>query len=301
MCVPTIVETAGALVEKKLSTLPDELMLGVADALAHSGAVLALSSTCRALNGLLNHDDALWTRLSKKELGHLAPALAARSHKGSTQLSGCALYRRALCLRKQVIGGFAVVHDSVVEAASDCAVCACPCLPGLENFGFGAQGAVRRAAGLELEMALSMVQTPLECLSATLVPGGKLTPHVAMCVTSPPPHLANTLEFWLDEHDVVDVSRKMHANLLRAARDAGALSLALPTLGTGGQGMEPEWVCLGLAQAMLADVHGHPHSPLRVRLACFEEALIRWRDRSALHTRLDVCAISLRVVVLTFI
>ena len=68
----------------------------------------------------------------------------------------------------------------------------------------------------------------------------------------------------------------MHANLLRAVRSKGCTTLALPTLATGGQGMPPSEICLGLAEAMRADLHAHPQSLLRIRLACYERSHVKF-------------------------
>jgi hypothetical protein len=55
-------------------------------------------------------------------------------------------------------------------------------------------------------------------------------------------------------------------------REAGHSSVAMPTLGTGGMGFELHNMLPGLSNAYLVDFQSNPHQPLRVRIACYEQA-----------------------------
>ena len=150
---------------------------------------------------------------------------------------------------------------------------ACPCLETLHNYGVGAQGAVRSAAGPQFERALREVERPLERLSATLVPGGSLAPVVAMIVTTPPHELQEHLWYGVGCEAVeAAISKRLHASLFSAMRQHGHTSVAMPTLGTGGAGLDVACVCDGLTMALAEDARQHPHALLRVRVACFERS-----------------------------
>ena len=208
------------------------------------------------------------------------------------------MFRRALALRDEVASNFVVLSGSVVspKVMDGISVCACPCLPGLGAGHVGAQGVVRRAAGDQLERECAALNLPLRCLSTTLVSGGALCSRVAMVCTTPPNdgcfepwleqhiphippmprHLAHTSQAWRAHREHVEgmervYSMAFHSSLLQAARAAGHSSIALPTLGTGGQCMGPRAVCSGLAYAVREDLqHHYPKPRMLVRVACFE-------------------------------
>merc|ERR1719265_2772578 len=64
--------------------------------------------------------------------------------------------------------------------------------------------------------------------------------------------------------------KTLHMDLIKATRQGGYRSLAMPTLATGGQGIPPHIVAIGALQAIHSDILEHPSDPMRVRIACFE-------------------------------
>jgi len=168
---------------------------------------------------------------------------------------------------------FEVVRGSVSEQARGIDVVACPVLRNAINGGMGAQGAVRRAAGREMEVAVARLLEigPLPEESVTLVPGGLLAQRVALCVTEPP----RSLRQMSSSQDVLVVNLinfigRLHGNLLRETREAGFRSVAMPTLCTGGMGIPPSIVATAAVLAVQRDFLASPADPLHVRVACFE-------------------------------
>ena len=264
---------------KRLLDCPAEILVLVASALAASPkSLLAFGATAHSLKALLLHGDEasmLWDAASVRQFGPSAPILARRA-SGSDETGGIAAYRAALRLRDEVADCVEIVEGSVTANVAGMGVVACPCLESLQNYGIGAQGAVRRAAGPSFEHSLyieNVSRLPLARLSTTLVPGGALAPGlVAMVVTTPPE------EAWPPEeqHDPMAwqaaVSSRLHANLFAAMRAAGRASVVMPTLGTGGAGLDVRAVCDGLATALAQDLRMHPHAPLLLRVACYERS-----------------------------
>ena len=60
------------------------------------------------------------------------------------------------------------------------------------------------------------------------------------------------------------------ASLWGAAAASGARTLAMPTLCTGGQGMDPHDVADAIAAATLRRFRADPAQPLRVLVGCYE-------------------------------
>ena len=120
-----------------------------------------------------------------------------------------------------------MLRGSVVAHAAGCEVVACPCIRGMQNVGIGAQGAVRRAAGPALEVAVQQLRKPVPELSVTLVSGGDLARFVAMTVTEPPRDLWASLQGSAEEQvqGVVAYLGRIHANVLAAVREAARCCL----------------------------------------------------------------------------
>ena len=258
---------------KRLNDLPGEIIAHIATTLVVAPASLfAMSASNRSLLALLVEEGPrLWEEVARLQLGPAAIDLvrqATRAIDGPTPI-GLSAYRSSLLLRQRVSDGFEVVCGSVAKNATDMEVVACPCLGNLTNFGMGAQGVIREAAGPAFEAGLKDVAY-LAPLTALLVPGGRLAPYVAMVVTTAPEELHYMLWGRDAESAVSTISKRMHANLFAAMRAAGLRSVAMPTLGTGGQGYRAGRVCDGLAMAYAEDFRMHPHLPMRVRVACYE-------------------------------
>lgn len=285
--------------QQTFTTLPNELLTGIATSFACTSDVLALAATCGSVRDVLMADTELWEYLAQQALGPLAPSMArahaqlrravtsTRGNIGAAEppaLQGVELFRVALTFRQEVAARLEVLPGSVSSdgVAHDMEVVACPCLPHLQNAGVGAQGAVRRAGGRDLEAALHRLRLPLQPLSATIVNGGANCPWlVAMCVTTPPYDAAlswrmrqhaNAGGDSILTHIEVHLSSRLHTSLLRSVRAANCTSLALPTLGTGGMSMSVANVSRGFAHAVIADVQAHPRALLRLRVACFESS-----------------------------
>ena len=284
-----------------LDTLPPELLV---QCCVTAASAAALGSTCRNAHGPLLQDadgvsSSLWQALAARELGPEAMAIAAtcarrQSAAASSTRSGPRraptgpqLYATAVRLRHRLANSIEIVSGSVADVADGFSVVACPCLGTLDNFGIGAQGAVRRAAGGNTERAASQLPLPLAPLSATLVDGGRLADAVAFCVTSPPTDVRDAILWQMmmtslpaDDSssgrrgDKLEsqVSETLHTNLLTAVRVANYSSVAMPTLGTGGMGYEVSNVTHGFMIAVLRDAQQHPEALIRVRLACFEQS-----------------------------
>lgn len=152
-------------------------------------------------------------------------------------------------------------------------VVACPVLRNLNNAGVGAQGAVRAAAGHELEMGISELTMPLPELSSTLVPGGTLAKRVALTVTEPPVWLWESMQGGGPREHIESMLAflgQIHENLLKTVREAGFRFLAMPTLCTGGMGMPVHLVAIAALRAVRRDFCEHPNDPIKVRVACYE-------------------------------
>jgi len=253
-------------------TLPIDMLLHVAYFLTARGTSALSAASCATRGGLWLQPgaEALWETQLARRFGDSAIDVC---HKVRPTAAGPSLYRGARGLlhmfRLQV-----EVHRGGVHMVSDGAeVVACPVLRNLQNVGIGAQGAVRAAAGNELEMAISELERPLPELSSTLVPGGALAKRVALTVTEPP--------FWLWEsmqgggpreriQSMLTFLEKVHENLLGAVREAGFRFLSMPTLCTGGMGMPAHLVAIAALRVVRRDFCEHPDDPIRVRVACYE-------------------------------
>ena len=169
------------------------------------------------------------------------------------------LFRKTLSIARGSVADRKVFGGDVVE------VVACPCRSDLKNMGFGAQNAIIKAAGPSLVRSIADLSRPRKDGSATLVSGGDLAKYVAVTITQLPD--------WADADEAQTLAwlTNMHANILSGVRDQGCHSLAIPTLCTGGMGVNPELVCAGVAAAMVQDFNDHPLDPLHVVIWCFDE------------------------------
>lgn len=255
--------------------LPPDVVFAVAHCLWVRG-VADLAAAARAARHVLwvqPESRDLWRRLLARRFGEAAAEVAHRARPG---VEGPALFRTARALRLLFRDRLEVVLGSVVEQARGADVVACPVMRHLESYGLGAQGAVRQAAGPDLEAAVDALEKPVGELSVTLVPGGSLAPWVALTVTQPPS------EFFAGAADspgsrrsaalaaLVRYVRRLHANLLAAVRAKGLRFLAMPTLCTGGLGIPAPLVAVAAVLAVQEDFAGHPADALRVRVACYE-------------------------------
>ena len=262
----------GEAVATRLDDLPGEVLLEVAKELTPTPeSLLAAGCTTRSMHSLLIvNATELWEEAARIRFGSAAPSLARRS---AASARGVASYKAAFELLAAVEGSIEIVDGTVTQHAAGVEVVACPCLETLHNYGVGAQGAIRFAAGSSFERALRGLERPLERLSATLVHGGKLAPAVAMVVTTPPHELQEHL-WYNDGCDAIEaaISKRLHANLFSAMRQHGHASVAMPTLATGGAGLDVTCMCNGLAMALTEDVRQHPGALLHVRIACYEHS-----------------------------
>ena len=228
----------------------------IASTLPKAQNLLALSSTSWTLRrALIGPDSATaWDALAARAYGAQCIELTRRAHWWQPPPSGLALYRGCAAFLRAVEASVVAVDGSVVDQCGGCEVVACPCLPGLEDFGFGAQGAIRDAAGDGLERELRALRRDapggLPLLSTTVVGGGDLCPLVAMVCTVADDAIYT--DFAQSEEAMRAVSarqamlrvqeiiaERLHTNLFKAVRARGARSIAMPTLGTGGQGRAP--------------------------------------------------------------
>ena len=272
-----------------LSSLPTELVVAIAATLPKAQNLLALSSTSWTLRrAIVSTDSAVaWDALAARAYGAQCIELTRRAHWWQAPPSGFALYRGCAAFLRAVEASVVAVDGSVVDQCGGCEVVACPCLPGLEDFGFGAQGAIRDAAGDGLERELRALRRDapggLPLLSTTVVGGGDLCPLVAMVCTVADDAIYT--DFAQSEEAMRAVSarqamlrvqeiiaERLHKNLFKAVRARGARSIAMPTLGTGGQGLHPESVAAGLGRALANDALAHPGELLRVRICCFDRS-----------------------------
>ena len=210
---------------KRLHDCPSEILVLVASALtATPKSLLAFGTAARSLKELVVFGDeasVLWDAASSSQLGPAASSLARRS-TGSDEICGVGIYRAALRLRAAVADCVEIVEGSVTANAAGMDVVACPCLESLQNFGIGAQGVVRHAAGPSFEAGLDSLEAPLEPLSTTLVEGGSLAPAlIAMVVTTPPRELVEAAYAHRLQNTAtwqVAVSKRLHSNLFAAVR-----------------------------------------------------------------------------------
>ncbi|CAE7846665.1 unnamed protein product, partial [Symbiodinium sp. KB8] len=168
----------------------------------------------------------------------------------------------------------------LLEGGVDCnakgfTVVACPVARNLVNMDVGAQGAVRRAAGDELEEAVAQLQRNWEPTPVTFVTGGRLSEKVALTLTEIPSSVLRVFQNWQsDEEDrhtaLMSWLDELHDSLLSAVRAAGHRTLAMPTLCTGGIGIPVQFVGVAVARSVYRDFLAHPTDPLRVRICCFE-------------------------------
>ena len=280
-----------------LESLPCEMVWHMCLEYVPPKSVLALSFTCHAIARVLREccscesgTHQFWIKMTTKHLGRCAfdCGLVRAEKLGPWPVFGVKLFETGLNMRREVKERIEIVLGSVAEQVGGCTVVACPCLGNLDHYGTGAQGAVRRAAGDEMEEAASKLPLPLAPLSANLVTGGKLADTIALCVTSPPREVHQIIMSGLFFRPAVgadglsprsradqlerQVSDTLHLNLFRRMREAGHSSVAMPTLGTGGMGFELQNMIRGLSNAYLVDFYSNPHQPLRVRIACYEQA-----------------------------
>lgn len=257
--------------DSHFGVLPPDITLSAACFL-RPRCVASLSAGCRSLRSALWHrSDAepLWEKLLVRRFGSYAVDVAKRV---KPDVVGPSLYRTARGLRHLFREAFEVVRGGVDANANGFEVVACPVVRELILGGFGAQAAVRRAGGPVLEQAIAQIQAPVPELSTTLVDGGALAPWVALTVTQPPRDLWTSLSGTREEavRSILGFLESMHDNLLKAVRDAGLRSLAMPTLCTGGMGMPAHLVAISAVQAVHKDFCEHPADPIRVRVACYE-------------------------------
>jgi O-acetyl-ADP-ribose deacetylase (regulator of RNase III) len=255
--------------ENHFGPLPAEMAVLVA-AFLRAPCVVGLGNVCRGLcNSLLLSSECqpLWEELLRRDLGPSALSVARCARPFAV---GPSLFPGALGLTKIFDAKFEIVNGGVDGQAAGMDVVACPCIRNLLNVGIGAQGAVRRAAGAALEEAVRKISLPLDEASVTLVPGGMLAKRVALCVTEPPASVqeARTREEQLSS--ILAFLGQLHSNLLRAVREAGLRSVAMPTLGTGGVGFPTELVATAIAWSIHEDFCKHPVDPLTVRVACWD-------------------------------
>ncbi|CAK0840031.1 unnamed protein product, partial [Prorocentrum cordatum] len=273
-------EPGWAQMEGQLGPLAVDVVLAVARALPVR-TVAALSGASRGLRATLwLRPDAvrLWDELLERSYGALALTVADRAQPG---ISGAARFRCARALRQLFREGLQVVLGSVTDQCSKDSVdvIACPCLRSMYNAHIGAQGAIREAAGHELEAAVAALQRPVAPSSVTLVPGGELCRRVAMTVTEPPEevfHEMAGLRRTGQQHEAkvafIRFLEGVHRNLLGALRgDSGGFrTLATPTMFTGGMGVEVHLVAMGCVRSFWADLCENPADPIMMRVACFE-------------------------------
>ena len=143
-----------------LASLPGELLTLVGRTLC-SSSLLALGIAAHAFEqSMLEGEEAdmLWDNLIRRELGPAALGLAAQA---GASPSGLRAFRWARRFQQDVASALEITRGSVSTTPVNADVVACPCLATLVNYGIGAQGAVRRAGGQELEAALAKVDRPL--------------------------------------------------------------------------------------------------------------------------------------------
>lgn len=243
-------------------------------------AVLALSATSGLARCALWHTPeavCLWEQRASHEFSAQVLENVRESCAHAVSSSGSSLYCCALasgCIRVAKLSqSVEVVSGSVADVnlarslVDQIAIVACPCRSDLIDLGFGAQAAVRRVAGEPLEQAIEAMQTKNLVqpeASTTVVAGGQLAQYVAVTITTVPYYV------YQSEEAADAFLKEVHDNLLHEVRVAGLRSLAMPTLCTGGQGLDPRKVCKAAARAVLQDFCKYPTQPLRVVVCCFE-------------------------------
>merc|ERR1712217_166600 len=99
----------------------------------------------------------------------------------------------------------------------------------LENLGIGAQGVVRRAAGVKTEEAIAALERPLPEMGVKLVTGGNLAKQVALTVTMVPEYVVEEMQGSPRRsiRTALQWLIRLHGNLLHAVREAGFRSIAM--------------------------------------------------------------------------
>ena len=198
---------------------------------------------------------------------------------------GIRLYEEGVRLRQRLAAAFEVVQGAVDKEVGGCEMLVCPCLRDPRHYTpYGAQGAIRRSGGAALEAAIRENLPAMDVLSVEVVPGGNAAKYVAMTVTQPPERMYDDRSFANHSNPnaakleaIKEFLRDLHRKVLAAARAGGYNGVALPTLCTGGIGINAKLVCNALADSVLEDFVAHRGQQqrrdvpaLRIRLACFE-------------------------------
>jgi O-acetyl-ADP-ribose deacetylase (regulator of RNase III) len=221
---------------------------------------------------------AAWATRAAADFGPKAKPVVARLEKAS--VDGFYLYCACERLFYSCVEHLESVRGSVTFHSKGFDCVACPVLTSLINAGVGAQGAIRFAAGDDLEEFIDDYlddHAKLEPMQVLMAPGGELRTAVALTVTAPTDSLlkANLFNFLLE----------LHRKLISTTRDAGHRSLAMPTMGTGGMGYPASMVCRAAVQATVEDFCEHPADPLLVRVCCFEKSHFRAMNAELLSVK----------------
>lgn len=259
-------------------SLPSDVILKIAIYLQVRtvAAMSAASRASRAAVWMGAEAESLWSWLLKRDLGAGAETVVRSIWP---EAAGPHAWRTARGLKRTFKKKVLIVPGGVDTQSGGSEVVACPVIRSLRNVGVGAQGAVRRAAGDELEAAITelsrSLQHPLPFESVTLLPGGNLAKQVALVVTEIPDSLREELM-----HQAPTPRAQLgcmlrfldciHDTLLSKIRECGHRSLAMPTLCTGGIGLPPHIVALSALRAVHRDFCMHPTDTLEVRVCCFE-------------------------------
>jgi len=268
VCAHVDTESANR-VASDFASLPSEFLHSCMRYVLSANDVVALSTTEHAVRQCFwckSRADELWRALVVHEFSTNALSLSLRVC--DSRWANPAVYSAAEHLRRRLRNSLKIARGSVANRrvhGDDVDVVACPCRKDLINLGFGAQQAIIDAVGPSLENFIEQLPVPQPEANVTLAPGGELAKHVALTITQVP--------YWVftEEARALAWLTTLHSNLLHAVREKGCFSVALPTLCTGGMGVDPRLVTAGLAAAVLQDFNAHPQDPLRVVLCCFEE------------------------------
>jgi O-acetyl-ADP-ribose deacetylase (regulator of RNase III) len=218
---------------------------------------------------------AAWAKRAAADFGPKAKEVVARVQKAS--VDGLLLYCACERLFCSCVEHLESVWGSVTAQSKGFDCVACPVLTTLKNAGSGAQGAIRFAAGDDLEEFIDDYldeHADLEPAQVLMAPGGLLVTAVALTVAYPTDSLLrdNLFNFLLD----------LHRNLISATRDAGHRSLAMPKMDTGSMGYPASMVCRALVQTIVEDFCEHPTDPLLVRVCCCENSHFRAMNAACL-------------------
>jgi O-acetyl-ADP-ribose deacetylase len=126
--------------------------------------------------------------------------------------------------------------------------------------GGGADGAIRRAAGVELDRLLAAAGGLAEGAALT-TPGFRLPARWVVHTVAP---------IWDapgDEADKIATLRRCYAACLAEAAEIGAQSIAFPAIGTGIYGWPKALAC----ETAVGVVNAHPAPIARVLFCCFSE------------------------------